>query len=241
VISGYYDYREESPLWMRAEYLYSCLGDRSLPALVTTSPNGTLRAEAGVLGEPDTALLAGGSSELSTPGVRGFFGIRLGHWFDHLGHSELETSLMWLGEDTGSTHGPSTGDPILARPFFDTSSGNQNSSLVAFPGVVDGSVSTEVSSEIHSLGVLVRRNLSCSQHWRIDGVAGYRYFKLREKLAVEENLTVAPVDAANLPTFIGRSEYLSTRNYFHGGEVDPGKRRNRRTLAASQHRRVHGY
>ena len=114
-----YDSRTElSPVWMHAEYLYGMLGDRSLPALVTTSPNGTLPADAGVLGEPDTTVLIGGSDQVNAPGVRGFFGIRPLLWYDKSNPLEIETSLMWLGEDYDASAGPSTGDPILARPYL---------------------------------------------------------------------------------------------------------------------------
>jgi len=215
-----YDSRTElSPVWMHAEYLYGVLGDRSLPALVTTSPNGTLPADAGVLGEPDTTVLIGGSDQLNAPGVRGFFGIRPLLWYDQSNPLEIETSLMWFGEEYDAAAGPSTGDPILARPFFDTISGNQTSSLVAYPGIRDGIVDTEVSSEIHSLGILFRQNWRQSERWRIDAVAGYRYFNLREKLVVDENLLLPTADPWGRDEYVERYDSFRTNNYFHGGEI----------------------
>ena len=48
-------------LTFRAEYLAWWTKSASLPALATTSPSGTPRSEAGVLGEPGTSVLFGGS------------------------------------------------------------------------------------------------------------------------------------------------------------------------------------
>lgn len=212
-------WREQPPVFMRAEYLYSGLGNRSLPALLTTSLSGTPAGQAGVLGEPGTSVLIGGSDHLNAPGVRGFLGIRPLTWWDDTNSLEIETSLLWLGEDYGTTAGPSTGDPILARPYFDTVGGSPASTLVAYPGTVAGVFDAEMSSEVKSLGILLRQNWQRWENWRIDAVAGYRYFKLREKLVVDENLAVVTADPWGRDAFVERYDSFRTNNYFHGGEI----------------------
>ncbi len=47
-------------VWVSGEYLMTWFRGASLPALVTTSPDGTTRTSAGILGTPGTSTLVGG-------------------------------------------------------------------------------------------------------------------------------------------------------------------------------------
>ncbi len=115
-------YANTSPVWVQAEGLVWWLKGNRLPALVTTSPNGTPRAQAGVLGAPGTNVLFGDErvDGEAHGGFRTAMGVRLGHWFDCLMDSELEFDYFWLGDgqSSGDFYAGSLGDPILARPFY---------------------------------------------------------------------------------------------------------------------------
>jgi hypothetical protein len=211
-----------SPLWMRAEYVHAWISDSEVAPLVTTSPNGTTRTSAGVLGEPGTEVLFGDESiGGAASGVRGSVGLRLGHYFDCLADWQVETSLMWLG----STQHPddfaaaSGGEPILARPFFDASSGTQNSQLVAFPGVVEGGLSAEVSNELQSVGISLRRTMLGNECFHVEWLAGYRYFNFNEQLAIDQAMGLDPGTPPDEQISVDVFDRIRARSRFDGGEL----------------------
>ncbi len=210
------------PLWIRAEYLHAWINNSSLPALISTSSSGGDQADAGVLGEPGTSVLfgdepVGGEGR----GVRATFGLRLGHYFDSLADWQVETTVIWLGstEHPDEFSSASGGDPILAQPFFDTSNGAQNSGLVAFPGLVAGSLSTEVSNEVNSAAILVRRILHWDDRLRLDLLAGYRYFNYSEQLDMEQAFATPGNVPSGEQTYVAIADRFRANNRFDGLEV----------------------
>jgi hypothetical protein len=212
-----------SPLWMRAEYLHTWVQDsQPLPALVSRSPSGTAREAAGVLGAPGTDVLYGDQAfGGEANGVRGTFGLRLGHYFDRLADWEFEATLMWLG----STERPegfsvdSVDEPVLARPFLDTSSGLQNAALIGYPGVVDGILSVDASSEVNSASLLMRRIVHWDDCLRLDLLAGYRYFNYSERLDMDQALFVYEGSPVEQPTEVYGNDRLGIDNRFDGCEL----------------------
>jgi hypothetical protein len=98
--------------------------------------------------------------------------------------------------------------------------GQQDSQLVAFPGVVEGDIQVSTSSEMHSLALLLRRNLWQECNNRIDVVGGYRYFRYREGLAIHERLNVTDTGGAvAVGTIFDLVDRFATENDFHGGEL----------------------
>ncbi len=216
-----YYYAPPSPLWMRAEYMHAWVQDTAIAPLVTTSPSGTPRTSAGVLGEPGTETLFGGEPVGGeATGVRGSVGLRPGHYFDCLADWEVETSLMWLGSTRhpGEFAAASGGEPILARPFFDASSETENSQLIAFPGVVEGELSAEVSNELKSIGISLRRTILWNDCLRVELLAGYRYFNFNEQLTVYEALGLDPGTPPEDQILVDVYDHIRARNRFDGGE-----------------------
>ena len=103
-------------IWLRADYLMWWTSGMNLPPLVTTSPAGTEIGQAGVLGQPGTTILFGGN----TVDTDGRSGVRttIGMWLDACHVWNLEFDYLTLGSRGSSFDQTSTGDPILARPFF---------------------------------------------------------------------------------------------------------------------------
>lgn len=205
--------------WVRAEYLLWWTRGQDLPPLVTTSPDNTPRANAGVLGVPGTDILLGDErvDQRSRSGGR----ITIGHWLDN-GCRAIEAHYFAVGDADNAIHysAESSGLPILARPYLNVTSGQEASELVAFPSVLAGRIDVDTSSELHSTGVLYRRQLDQSCGRRIDFLAGYRYLRLREGLQIAESLTSTDTGGAvPLGTQIALSDAFVTENDFHGGEV----------------------
>jgi hypothetical protein len=191
-----------------------------VPALVTTSPDQTDRVDAGVLFRPGTQVLHGG--ERIDDNHRFGGRVSVGYWLDDCQNTAVEVSWFSLGDgaNSGNYYNQSTGSPILARPFFDVQSGQQNAELVAFPDVVDGSVQVATSSEVHSLAALLRHNALRGCDGRIDILAGYRFLRFREGLTVDENLiSTEQGGAVAIGTTFDLWDSFSTGNEFHGGEL----------------------
>jgi len=203
-------------IWFRGEYLLWAVKDAKTPPLVTTSPPGTPRAGAGILTTPGTTVLFGGPNvDLEERSGARF---TLGFWFDSEQTCGLEASYFFLGDRTVNFNAGSNGLPILARPFFNASTGLEDAELVAFPGVLTGNIAVNVKSALHGADIDFRTNLWRGCCWRMDLLAGYRYLSLNESINIAENLVV-PAGAPFAGTNIGVWDNFGTHNTFNGGEL----------------------
>jgi hypothetical protein len=206
--------------WVRAQYLMWWTQGTVLPALVTTSPDGTPRAQAGVLGTPDVDVLFGNdfvNNELRS-GVRGTGGL----WLDSSQYWGVQADWFSVGDDntSGNYHAASDGDVILARPFFNVVTGLEDSELVSFPNLVSGVVDVTSSSEMHSGALSLRANVREGASGRIDLLGGYRYFRYCESLAIREDLvSTNPGGFVQQGTTFGINDRFQATNDFHGAEV----------------------
>lgn len=213
--------------WVHAEYLLWWQSGMNLPPLVTTSPTGTARAAAGIL--PGASILYGGDNNV-LDGSRSGGRIRFGTWFDRFPGLGLEGEYFGLAQGSEEFFQNSNGTPILARPFFNVVSGLQDAELVAFPNVLSGSVQVDVTSELNGAAARFRRSLWCSNGCaysrfccttvptssRMDGTLGYRFYELKESLAIRERLQSTD---PNNPGSFNILDRFDTRNQFNGGEI----------------------
>jgi hypothetical protein len=192
-------------------------GDQT-PPLVTTSPQGTARADAGVLGEDDTSILFGGSS-LNNDARSGFYATA-DYWLSCDRCSGIEATYFFLGEHDDSFNQSSEGDPILARPFFNTDTVEEDSGLIAFPSVQTGSINIRESSELQGGEILWRNNCCRDCRKRVDFLIGARFMRLRDNFRADESETSTdPNGAVPVGTTLELSDEFDTRNTFRGGDV----------------------
>ncbi len=214
-----------SGLFVRAEYLYWHSEGMDSPALVTTSPNGTARADAGVLGTEGVSVLFG-NSEINNEGLSGAR-ITFGLWFDDCRKHAIEADYWGLGTANNGFYQSSPGNPILARPFFDIVNGTESSELVSFPNVLSGSVTVDPVTHVQGFGVRKRWNLCgccecdpcqplCCTGWSFDVTGGYRFMRLDDSITITENLR--SLDTANPGSFVVR-DFFDTENTFNGAEI----------------------
>lgn len=206
-----------SRFWARGEYLlWWTRGDR-LPPLVTTSPTGTAEALAGVLGEPGTTILFGDSlvNNVARSGGRG----TLGFWFNSDQSIGLDGNFFGLVEQTRRFSASSPGDPILARPFFQIDGNRQNALLIAFPGLVSGSIDISASSNFFGAELLFRSNLYRDSTRRLDILYGYRFLQLDESLQIRETEINLGDQTFPIGTRFDLTDSFNTRNQFHGAEI----------------------
>jgi hypothetical protein len=224
--------------WIRGEYILWWTKGMNLPPLVTTSPSNTSAQNAGVLGQSGTQVLFGNGDILdeSRSGAR----VRFGKWCDHCHWIGIEGEYFLIAEESDGFALTSSGAPILARPFFNTQSNAQDSELIAFPGIVAGTVAADTTSELHSFSPRVRINLACtsfcphpadacsfgngcggagcqqSGEQRLDLLLGYRFYSLDESLSIREVLAST---RNGVVSNFDLADAFDTENEFHGGEI----------------------
>jgi hypothetical protein len=151
--------------WLRADYLTWWTSGTHLPPLVTTSEPGTPASQAGVL--PSSGVLYG--DQVVGNDMRSGFRTTIGMWIDPCHVWGVEFDYLGLGQrENGFTRDSSTGNPILARPFYNVSTGQQDRQLVAYANqpnqinLATGSISVDSSDYFQSAGVLLTYNLCSS-------------------------------------------------------------------------------
>jgi hypothetical protein len=203
------------PVYVRGEYLLWWLNGDSLPPLVTTSPSGTSQGQAGVLGQPGTSVLFGDQAvnNMARSGAR----LTAGWWFAPT--ARLEGDVFGLGGQRANFDQASNGDTILARPFFNLSTGAQGSDLLAFPATFAGQIAVSETSNFNGAGIHILHSVLYDQSphgfmRRVDLLYGFRYLGLYENLTVNSSAaTIDPtVPTTSLTTFDG----FKTSNSFFG-------------------------
>lgn len=202
----------------RLEYLMWWSRGRDVPPLVTSSPAGTPRAEAGVLGFPDTTILFGGEP------IGGDFrsGARatVSYLLDD-GCTSIDGRMWGLEDGTDRFFATSDGDPILARPFFNAVLGQEDSLLVAFPGVTtDGSISIVARNDLIGADAWLRQTWRHDCGTRIDLLAGYQFIRLDDGLSINNVQTsIDPASTIPVGTVLDVLDVFTTQNEFHGGQL----------------------
>ena len=183
------------------------------PVLATTSPEDTPQTDAGVLGQPDTGVLFGGSdlNDHLHSGGR----IRLTKYVGPC--YSLEAGYTFLEQNSNDFFTSSAEVPIIARPFFDVVGGEEVSGLTAFPGLVAGSLAIQAQTELGFANLAVRRALRRESCKKVDLMVGYRYGRLKESLGFVEMNEAAQIVIEG--TALELIDQFNTLNEFHGGEI----------------------
>lgn len=201
-------------IWTEFDFLLGWRHAIRTPPLVTTSPNGTPQALAGVLNAGSTVIYPiEPFGEEARPGGR----ITVGTWFDPYHCWGLEGRFFSLGNANTRFHMDSTGDPILARPFLDDVANANAARLLAFPGVsTPGSIDILTESEFSGGDALLRRSVCRWGCGELDLLIGYQFARLDETLVISDLSTDA--DPANLiqdGTTLEITDQFATRNQYH--------------------------
>ncbi len=218
-------------LFVRGEYLRWATSGLDLPPLVTTSPTGTARAAAGVLGPPATTVLFGDSS--INDDIRSGARITFGTWMGDQRGIGLEGDYFALDDESTQFTRTSLGNPILARPFFNMLTGLETAELVAFPNLISGTVNVDAMTRLQGAGArfvfplcagggcvdsLLGQGARGDVYYafRCNMIAGYRFARLDDRLTIGEDLTSR--DPQNPGTF-QMVDQFQTENQFHGADL----------------------
>lgn len=202
------------PLYTRFEYLGWWTSTSNIGPLVTTSvPTPASPTNAGAFGQPGTTVLfAGAADDDLRSGAR----IHLGVWLNACRTAGFEATYLGLAEWNTQFSANQTTHEVLARPYI-SSTGLMESHLIAFPSVLDGSVSVDNATKFNSLEFAYRRVFRPAEtlHW--DMLIGYRTARLDDSLTIDESLS--SLDAASgqpVGTTTLLSDRFSADNRFHG-------------------------
>ena len=202
--------------WLRGEFLAWWTKGFATPPLLTTSPSGTPLTQAGVLEAAGTSVLFGGEDLGGgfRPGER----ITFGTWLNRSQTLGVEASYLQLNRRTDYFSASGVTTPILARPFFNSETGQQDSQLVNYPGQQSGTFSAAAASELQVAEFLVRKNLNYQPGFGFDLVGGYRYQQLEDHLAVDDALAFSGTQSGfPAGSTVQQSDRFDTRNVFQGG------------------------
>jgi hypothetical protein len=203
--------------WASAELLAGWFSGDKLPVLITTSPAGTDRSVAGVLGQSSTIALFGGNkvNDESRLGAR----LGAGYWFDPDRRYGFEAGGMVFESQAELFSASSATTPILARPFVNAATGAPDVSLIAFPGSSTGSVDARVSSgnfyELHL--DLTEKACDCGG-FHLTSLLGYRFYRYDEGLHIRQ--VQNPTSTAFVTgTQVVNTDDFTAKNEFHGCDL----------------------
>ena len=203
-------------MWARADYLLWHIQGSAIPALVTGSPPGTARANAGVLGAEGTVVYFG--NQHINNEARSGFSVEAG-WLG-LGDEQYPIGVMAnffmldsRGEGFKST---SDGSFTLARPFFNVSENDRpDARLVAFPGESRGTVEVRTRSELFGGEFNIMQQIHGGDEFRIAAYIGYRYLRFRDLVRIQDDSEI--IDPLAVPgSRIGTSDSFDCTSLFHG-------------------------
>ena len=207
---------------MRGEFLVWRLDGFSVPALVTTSPDGTDRAQAGAIGYPTTSVLYG--DEVLNDDMSLGWRARIGYWLDPLQTHGIELSYLALAsiESQFAAESDANGSPILARPFYNVEPGFEGSDaeLIAFPGLFSGHIGIAAETRFEAAEILYRGAGCRDCTDRVDFVAGWRWQRLEDSLSFSDSKTVIGQGTGLLVgTTLAETDQFETQNVFNGLEL----------------------
>jgi len=209
-------------VWFRSEFLSWWLKGSSAPPLVTTGPSNVLPT----LDRSSTVVLFGDRlPALEHSGGRFTAGFALpSQDLDERGSSwGMEGSYFFLAQGGNSFVAASPGIPVLARPFYDISTGvplpvveGVANPTLAIPAL-SGSIAISNPTRLYGFEANVVHNWRADPERRnfVDFLCGFRYVALDEDLDILENLLAQ--DGTGERNIV--HDGFSTRNHFYGGQV----------------------
>ena len=209
-----------SRVWGGIEYLMWWNKERTIPHLVTTSPGTVAPAAGGVLGQPNTTTLFGNQviGDDDESGYR-FTG---GFWLNDSQTVGIGGSYAELDTQVENYSNASTGNPVLARPFFNLDPGvnAEDALLVAFPTVSEGGINAQTSLDVYTADLFMRYLLYSGYCNRVDLIAGYHHTEVEDDILVSHNITsVDGTTHGPVGTVIDSFDRFTVDNSFDGGEI----------------------
>jgi hypothetical protein len=198
--------------WVNVDYLMWWSRGQSLPPLVTTG------SQNGALSDPNVRVLFG--DERVDTNIRSGGRINIGTWLNTQQTWGIGASFLQLQNVARNYDVASTG-PILARPFFNTATGADDSEIVAQSGIAAGGIRVRTTDAFVAGDAYFRQALAFAPAWRMDLIYGWRYLQMSESLSIDDRTVSTDPFNPQVPlgtTIVGRDEFRAI-NQFNGGQI----------------------
>jgi hypothetical protein len=198
-----------STLYGSAEYLLWWTRGANLPPLLTaTTPAGSM-----VLVGNETV-----DDELRSGGR-----FTVGGWFTPCQNWGVVGSMFFLGSrGTGFAAASMPGGPVLSRPYIDPLPSP------AFTREILSTFAASTKTDLWGADINLRKNIWADCRGRLDGLAGFRYLRLRDELTISET-SMTPslaVEGVGVPagtftpvTVGALTDQFKVTNDFYGGQL----------------------
>lgn len=202
--------------WETLEYLVWWPKGQPLPPLVTSGRG----LAPPVVGGPSTVLLVGGVP-IDTPDISGAR-FTFGFAVNEAETCGLGVTYLFLGSRTTSATVADSGTArgrFVGRPIVNAVTGEPDVIPVAIPGKFAGLVEADTTTRVTGWEITGVTNLYAGPQFRLNLLAGYRYFMVNEGLRVEQTNLFPPVPGQVLPVLTSSADQFDAHNRFHGGQL----------------------
>lgn len=194
-----------------AGYTFLWFNPAEYPPLATTGIRNS--ANPGASGQPGTALISTGPDS----GPNSAFRVGATYWICDPECLSIEGTFFLMEQSTFVQDYVSdqNGSPVLARPFFNAQTRNEDAARRALPGVIRGTMQDAFRTRL--MGAEAHFKYYGGHGYRgasINLLAGMRWLRLDERYQSFD--TLIDLAGINSATF---SDNFSTRNQFYGGQV----------------------
>jgi hypothetical protein len=169
--------------------------------------------------QTDPTIFYGGDRVLNK--VRAGGRLTLGTWIDECCCRSLVGRGWYAGRDTDSFSTNESQQPVITRPFFNVSDGEdpaQDTLVIATPDRATGSISVRAASEVFGADVSARQKWFDRFGGTVDVLYGYQFMRFNEDLSISSTSTNLDEDFAPVGTVQVVDDRFAAENEFHGGQ-----------------------
>jgi hypothetical protein len=209
-----------------AEFLLWFSKPNKLPPLVTIGAFNDISSTA-ALGEPGTTVVFGDHGYDS--GARVGLRLRAGAWLNDEETFGIEAGGFWVEPSGTDFRTASNGDLPLGIPFANAEEivvSPETALLLASPTLFSGAVSVSTRNAVWGFEGDARLNLTGGEWYRADLLAGLRYLRLTDDLAMNSSISALPGgfvqfagQVLSAPATVAISDRFRTVNDFYGGQL----------------------
>ena len=194
--------------WLQLDYLLGWRKGHDVPALVTTSIDGTSITDAGRLGLPSTSIVLGNESlrDGTRPGAR----IDFGRWLAN-GETAVAARFYALSDTSTSHRYDGSSHAILARPFFNVVTDAEDALIVQYPSTDVGSVEVSTGASLLGSDIYLRQSWCQIRSACVDLITGYQFTRVDEHIHIHNTSNSPQVQSLEV------TDQFDTQNTFHGG------------------------
>ena len=200
--------------WGSAEVLLWWMKGTDLPPIVGTSPAGTIRNDAAVVGTAGYRTLYG--DDISGRDLQAGGRITLGTWLDGTHNAGIGVRFYALDGTSEHFDQVTDGSTILGRPFYNVQLAREDAVLIGFPGEVSGNVHAKFTNSLLGPDAYFRIMLERSRLRRLDFISGYQFLRMDDDLRVDSSSDIIDPNSLIFGARINIFDRFRGTNEFHG-------------------------